>query len=257
MKRNRHTPARGFTLITSAFTLIELLVVIAIIAILAAILFPVFAQAREKARQTACLSNMKQIGLALLQYSQDYDEQMVSCYYGDAGWTNSNADNYKWMDAIQPYVKSEDVFNCPSQSFPAPGNIGKYKFKSGTNYGSYGIMGTYDEPGPPTPPTSRIPYGGERVSMAQVANPASTAWVMDALDVTFNHYPWVIDIGAPNNTPAPAVTSTTTNVGRAQARHMERMNVLWCDGHAKNMKMDQLWKANAAGIVSYITCEED
>src|SRR4028118_1558188 len=79
------------------FSLIELLVVIAIIAILAAILFPVFARARENARRASCMSNLKQIGLGALQYSQDYDEKMVSIYYGDSGWGAADAENYHWM----------------------------------------------------------------------------------------------------------------------------------------------------------------
>ncbi len=97
-----------------AFTLIELLVVIAIIAILAAILFPVFAQAREKARQTACLSNMKQIGIGLIMYSSDYDEQYPPSQLG------SGALLVSWPQIMQPYIKNEQVFVCPSS---APGGI--------------------------------------------------------------------------------------------------------------------------------------
>lgn len=94
----------------SGFTLIELLVVIAIIAILAAILFPVFAKAREKARQIACLSNEKQIGLALLQYTQDNDEFFPSRY----GQTDPNGHQWSWKDEVYPYIKSIAVFKCPS-----------------------------------------------------------------------------------------------------------------------------------------------
>ena len=92
------------------FTLIELLVVIAIIALLAAILFPVFARAREKARQTTCASNMKQLGLGFLQYAQDYDEALpVGIYPGSA---NASIP-YGWGGQIFPYVKSIPLFDCP------------------------------------------------------------------------------------------------------------------------------------------------
>jgi prepilin-type N-terminal cleavage/methylation domain-containing protein/prepilin-type processing-associated H-X9-DG protein len=93
----------------NGFTLIEILVVIAIIALLAAILFPVFSRARENARKTACLSNLKQIGLALLQYSQDYDEKVVGVP------TNVSVTNY-WLAPYDPYLKSDQVKSCPSVS---------------------------------------------------------------------------------------------------------------------------------------------
>ena len=92
-----------------AFTLIELLVVIAIIAILAAILFPVFAQAREKARQAACLSNEKQIALAIIAYSQDYDEQMT---FG----SSSSGRGDGWASLVYPYVKAIGVYACPDDT---------------------------------------------------------------------------------------------------------------------------------------------
>ncbi len=109
--------------IRAAFTLIELLVVIAIIAILAAILFPVFARARENARRASCISNLKQIGLGTMQYVQDYDD-VYPAYY------QPNPDR-KWPQVLDPYIKSTQIFTCPSRSeFPytgtyaTAGNIG-------------------------------------------------------------------------------------------------------------------------------------
>ena len=111
------------------FTLIELLVVIAIIAILAAILFPVFARARENARRASCQSNLKQIGLGILQYVQDYDEHYPM--YRMMGSTGSAVRPYGWADAIQPYVKSIQFLQCPSDS-------GAYTTDAGTaGYSDY------------------------------------------------------------------------------------------------------------------------
>jgi prepilin-type N-terminal cleavage/methylation domain-containing protein/prepilin-type processing-associated H-X9-DG protein len=107
----------------SGFTLIELLVVIAIIAILAAILFPVFAQAREKGRQTACLSNCKQLGIALTMYATDYDDRLPPAKIGNSPpyrhGCASNGEGYPlwpafWQDVVQPYTKNRGILRCPS-----------------------------------------------------------------------------------------------------------------------------------------------
>jgi prepilin-type N-terminal cleavage/methylation domain-containing protein/prepilin-type processing-associated H-X9-DG protein len=100
------------------FTLIELLVVIAIIAILAAILFPVFAQAREKARAITCVSNQKEVSLGILMYVQDYDENFPKADFWD---TNTSFGNYYlWSSqlCVQPYIKNLDIYKCPDDSFP-------------------------------------------------------------------------------------------------------------------------------------------
>lgn len=106
------------------FTLIELLVVIAIIAILAAILFPVFAQARESARSTSCVSNMRQIGLSLRMYGQDYDETYPNCRLWGPADGNLNL-GLIWKNVVIPYIKNKDIFRCPSNRYSVgnPGNL--------------------------------------------------------------------------------------------------------------------------------------
>jgi prepilin-type N-terminal cleavage/methylation domain-containing protein/prepilin-type processing-associated H-X9-DG protein len=173
MKRSRG--ARGFTLI-------ELLVVIAIIAILAAILFPVFAQARDKARSVACLSNMQQIGKALMMYMQDNDEKATWFWNGQAGKTNGYA-GY-WYVLLEPYTKGWQVFICPSITRHGPG---------GDNYGQY----CYPEL-KPIPNLNRCGYGynwghvgygggdpyylpsGDTKPLAAISEPARTLYIADS-----------------------------------------------------------------------------
>ncbi len=135
-----------------AFTLIELLVVIAIIAILAAILFPVFAKAREKARQNSCLSNTKQLMIAVLQYTQDYDERIPLDAHGPyASGTNYPPDpGTYWDSLIEPYAKNRQIYVCPSWA--------------GTNTRTY-----------------RYNYSRGRVSqaLAQITDPAATVLLID------------------------------------------------------------------------------
>jgi len=122
MNITKHQPENR-TCKRKAFTLIELLVVIAIIAILAAILFPAFARARENARKTSCLSNMKQIGLGLEQYKMDSDQRFPQAYWYNNG-TTSGGGYTQWTGSIQPYVKSTALFVCPSNKGLPPTDFG-------------------------------------------------------------------------------------------------------------------------------------
>lgn len=143
----------------TGFTLIELLVVIAIIAILAAILFPVFAKAREKARQTSCLSNVKQIALGILQYAQDYDERFCMSYNDDVGaacWRH-------WEEQIMPYCKNSQMFVCPSNqlNFTANGGLVIGASYATNNWVTGGSHGAADN------------------SIGQITAPAETMLVFD------------------------------------------------------------------------------
>ena len=163
----------------SGFTLIELLVVIAIIAILAAILFPVFARAREKARQTSCLSNMKQIGLAGIMYLQDYDGRYPHAWYG-AGGVPYELVGFNFRELLNPYIKNEQIWACPSrdQTFAAchysgqPWGRGTNTWLGRLHDGSYGINYNtwYNFPNPPAGVSTGI--AGQKDSL--IDDPAGT-----------------------------------------------------------------------------------
>jgi len=244
------------------FTLIELLVVIAIIAILAAILFPVFAQAREKARAISCVSNMKQMGLAIAMYHQDYDEQVIKEYYGfpTAPCTWGNAHYYSWRNAVQPYVKSINVFSCPSNSFSNQSNNWYFSVQDpgfATGYGNYmpssyavnnGIIGFANG--------EECPGGlGEGVgALAAIDAPADTIMVADT-NSPYNDtkIDWVgaASIGdgrAPDSGGGPGTGQLTgpefqggsvpnfNPLGEFE-NHQGQVNFVFFDGHVKTMKL--------------------
>lgn len=194
------------------FTLIELLVVIAIIAILAAILFPVFARARENARRASCQSNLKQIALGIAQYTQDYDELLP----GTIKYGHDTAANYwAWPMLIMPYVKSAQIFACPSSSSP-PTSITTTP-ASATSYGSdpnYGMNVA-------TAGTSAT--GG--ISLASINYPSELLLMCDN----------GVANGAGYYTTWYDLTNTvwTTNVRVPVARHFNGTNVAYADGHVK------------------------
>ena len=148
------------------FTLIELLVVIAIIAILAAILFPVFQKVRENARKTACLSNMKQIGLAVTQYTQDSDENYPTGYVGILG--------QGWGGTVYTYVKSTDVFKCPDDATTKQNNGAVISYP--VSYAGNLNFLRRDVPGPANDPRT-----GQ--SLASLVSPAKTVMLAECSGV--------------------------------------------------------------------------
>lgn len=262
------------------FTLIELLVVIAIIAILAAILFPVFGRARDNARRTSCLSNLKQMGLAFMQYAQDFDEVMPQTSWNPGGSCGSvnNGCAFWWMDAVQPYVKSTQLFTCPARS-KSIGNGGidynqyvPFETRAAGNlkqFGNYGINGAYyDVAVTPatTPPTFR-PYAAGGVehsgpagrAMAAQSSAAQTILAVET-NVTLGKAEWG---GGTTLTyvPKSQATGESTDYAclwagstgyvfgnvRVVGPHFDGTNVLYCDGHAKWGNFDPLMEKKTYG----------
>jgi prepilin-type N-terminal cleavage/methylation domain-containing protein/prepilin-type processing-associated H-X9-DG protein len=228
-----------------AFTLIELLVVIAIIAILAAILFPVFARARENARRTSCLSNLKQMGLGVMMYTQDYDELYPLTVMlnntphpipSAVSLSISGKALWSWYEMLYPYTKSVQVYKCPSSGYT--GNA-VYTANYGTNYD---VMPYYTD----TPK-----------SLASLEAPASTYLIMDAgyymmaysraLHGGANNAWYLPGTGAYNGSSAASLSIGTTAADAYRAsdyedgRHLGSVNVAFADGHVKWLNAGELF----------------
>ncbi len=213
------------------FTLIELLVVIAIIAILAAILFPVFARAREKARQTSCLSNVKQMSLGMLMYAQDYDETMMPALTFNCGTPGHvYADRRYWWEILEPYVKNWQIYRCPSDSSPwYSGGGGAIQPFYVTSYGInlHPMIGQA--------PVNAAVIGVAGCMLADMENPAEKVMITDS------------NVCASSGiVPIPCWTGDSLGFGNDVAfgaRHNGGLNVGYCDGHAKwaSCNMDARW----------------
>lgn len=200
----------------SGFTLIELLVVIAIIAILAAILFPVFAQAREAARKTACINNVKQMGLGAYMYSQDYDEMTIP--YAVPG--------VRWMVLIQPYTKNSQIFRCPSGRFrTAPSHYGINWVLSNTTVSTASIQATAD-----TVFACETAGINHSAPGHQLNDPKT--WTEILGDIYYVRFPFHGTSGAPI---AEFATKASWELGayRPYPRHQELVTCAYFDGHAK------------------------
>lgn len=200
-----------------AFTLIELLVVIAIIALLAAILFPVFARARENARRSSCMSNVKQIGLGILQYTQDYDERLPQGFQTGV----------RWSDLIQPYTKSTQVLRCPSD----PAITGR----------SYGLNVNYFSTGSthlnfiPDPAGSAFVADAAQITAAGVGTDPKT-WT-DYFE-TATDWQWTPPRNSNGTVDLYASTTSADLRRRPFPRHFNGLVIGYGDGHAKWLRID-------------------
>lgn len=219
-----------------AFTLIELLVVIAIIAILAAILFPVFAKAREAARATTCKSNLKQIGTAAAMYSQDYDEKIVVSY---DGYANPYGGTTYWMYFILPYTKNVGIYTCPSTSLNREANLNNPQV---TSYGHQ---------------HNNLGWGlGSAPAMADIQRPAETIYFSDVARFTGD---WPTFVANPDTdqitltgngatytrrydqcTSCPGTPGCCGDAFTVAGRHSGQCNIVYLDGHVKAVRPTQV-----------------
>jgi prepilin-type N-terminal cleavage/methylation domain-containing protein/prepilin-type processing-associated H-X9-DG protein len=248
----------------TGFTLIELLVVIAIIAILAAILFPVFSRAREQARKAACLSNMKQIGTALMMYLQDWDEAFPYWYPPCAGV----APGLYWTEQLMPYIKNKDVFKCPSApkerteqawwnfAYCYPLKYGRPENSVICHYGYHEIIKNH-----------WTCVGKNTGRLASMVAPSETVVIADCKDDLLGPYirdmntGICVDVALANAGGTPGATlpglqcsclPVITDLGRALdalARHSGGEVIVFADGHAKWYKGDQIKSLRFGGTL--------
>lgn len=220
----------------AGFTLIELLVVIAIISLLAAILFPVFARARENARRSSCQSNLKQLGLAFAQYIDDYDQTIIPYAEGSVYWT----------DLLNPYVKQRMIWYCPS--FPLQtGGPSKYSTTYGANYN---IMNSASIANPPQK-LSVFTRTSELLMVADSEYGATGSPGQVAGCGTFQAgYPRIYDSGT--HFRSTSCYNYSKDSGLIDYRHFNGANILFLDGHVKWLGYDpihanrgDLWGTNS------------
>jgi len=255
------------------FTLIELLVVIAIISILAAILFPVFARARESARRASCASNLRNIGLAVALYTQDNDERLM------IPWTSGYADGYYqaiWADSLpKSYIKTKQILICPSFKDSTVASQSVYGSSAAYYQSTYGYNAQYLAPD--TGCTAGIDSGGtnaaggacstysssggaaspyvQPVTLSTADEPSNTLMISESTIYSATGGGWVSGyyyIKPPSAwtgyDPNNSATWGSDSFGRLWPRHNETLNVLFLDGHVKAMKINavrdqNLWRA--------------
>lgn len=247
MSESVAAPSGAKRVARSGFTLIELLVVIAIISILASILFPVFARARENARRSSCLSNLKQLGLAMMQYTQDYDERLTPAYNtganivlpsGAVSWTAL------WYHMMYPYMKNIQIMNCPSETSVIwtdgtyTGDIPYgYNWLAASNATACTTEGCGVNLGPPNSPGAHL---------SSIEDVAGTIMIADSKYYLIATDAWRLEAEAGGS----ACTASTTRKC-AVARHLQTLDALFIDGHVKAMPWQSVLGSPQSRVQKY------
>lgn len=230
------TTQRQIPHLAAAFTLIELLVVIAIIAILAAILFPVFARARENARRSSCQSNMKQIGLGIIQYTQDYDERYPMAVTG-ASFSATSGTPIGWADSIQPYLKSVQVLQCPSETneptaAPNQRYFVDYWYNAGLSWNEQNSTAAAYNQGVNI---AALEQATLTVVIGDAQADASNSTLLTSAAFRYHGTNSKGNIGSANIADPPPSTAGGRASGLCSGgwNHLEGMNLAFADGHVK------------------------
>jgi len=234
MLKNRGSAVR----FRKGFTLIELLVVIAIIAILAAILFPVFAKAREKARESACLNNTKQMAIAVATYMQDWDDSFPSSNYNPPPYGHAT-----WMYQLLPQIKSWQVYHCPSSPKDRPDGYDEKTFPyANYSYNEY-FMYSADNGGQH--------FEADFSNAGSVPNPSGTALIADGYNATLFHDWGDAEDAAtdwrktPDKVPLPSgmlrVKYANGLVGGVPSSRHNGANIVFADTHAKYYQLSKFY----------------
>lgn len=212
----------------SAFTVTELIFVVAVVAILAALLFPIFTRARENASRASCQSNLKQIGVAWLQYARDYDGQMMRFSTGDGNPSSANPVRYWWggsnggttyaaaQSLLSPYLKSGENYSCPSFALP----VAAYRGPLGYGYNADTLSPTTYGTAPNYAATARP------MSLNSLENAARTVAFADAAQLNSKG----------KLRPSTYLAKPSDDYPNFHARHQNKGNVLFCDGHVRALR---------------------
>jgi len=253
------------------FTLIELLVVIAIISILASILFPVFARARENARRASCQSNLKQIGLGMMMYAQDYDGHLVSGFLdmgsGNVSYPDGSTGRFQpWYVSMFPYLKSSQLLNCPSvsSSLEYKGGYGITTFSYAYNYLYPSVSGLTDHG------VSLGASGAAGAIISSIEDPSGTIMITDSSTALIRFVSTAAyratketlhDTGTCDlyYNPPSGIDDHKYYVYPAcgRARHLDTMGTLFVDGHVKSMKWQTILGGTGVSSYRYWTTVED